>query len=250
VPHRQDDHDANRRLVVNSLLTLAQLSNKHSFGMVQFRRFCDGHDLRGRVIRACRFPAAGTSPAGRRAWLPAIAFYATSSCWPSAITCSWAPPPNASLASWLTAASTSAGQTILRWVQKFGPALSWEIRRYRNPLSTTWLVDETNVKILGKCTTCTEASTHMATCSIAAVADHRLYKLVVSTNRLRVSGTPHSDWLGVIGTFAGSSNPQGNDPVSALAAAIDPADATGIIWQRAVRERKVRLLQVSVPLHE
>jgi transposase, IS6 family len=43
-----------------------------------------------------------------------------------------------------------SGRTILRWVQKFGPALSQEIRRYRTPVSTTWLVDETYVKILGK----------------------------------------------------------------------------------------------------
>ncbi len=43
-----------------------------------------------------------------------------------------------------------SGRTILRWVQKFGPALSEEIRRYRKPVSTTWLVDETYVKILGK----------------------------------------------------------------------------------------------------
>jgi IS6 family transposase len=43
-----------------------------------------------------------------------------------------------------------SGRTILRWVQKFGPALSDEIRRYRKPVSTTWLVDERYVKILGK----------------------------------------------------------------------------------------------------
>src|SRR5207302_11515416 len=42
-----------------------------------------------------------------------------------------------------------SGRTILRWVQKFGPALSEEIRRYRKPVNTTWLVDETYVKILG-----------------------------------------------------------------------------------------------------
>src|SRR5215813_1848446 len=36
-----------------------------------------------------------------------------------------------------------SGRTILRWVQKFGPALSWEIRRYRKLPSTTWLIDET-----------------------------------------------------------------------------------------------------------
>ena len=34
-----------------------------------------------------------------------------------------------------------SGRTILRWVQKFGPALSTEIRRSRKPVSTTWLVD-------------------------------------------------------------------------------------------------------------
>jgi transposase-like protein len=43
-----------------------------------------------------------------------------------------------------------SGRTILRWVQKFGPALSEEIRRYRKQVSTTWLVDETYVKILGR----------------------------------------------------------------------------------------------------
>src|SRR4030081_2728847 len=43
-----------------------------------------------------------------------------------------------------------SGRAILRWVQKFGPALSEEVRRYRTPVSTTWLVDETYVKILGR----------------------------------------------------------------------------------------------------
>jgi IS6 family transposase len=43
-----------------------------------------------------------------------------------------------------------SGRTILRWVQKFGPALSQEIRRNAKPVSSTWLVDETYVKILGK----------------------------------------------------------------------------------------------------
>jgi len=43
-----------------------------------------------------------------------------------------------------------SGRTILRWVQKFGPALSWEIRRHRKAVCTTWLIDETYVKILGK----------------------------------------------------------------------------------------------------
>jgi hypothetical protein len=43
-----------------------------------------------------------------------------------------------------------SGRTILRWVQKFGPALSKEIRRYRKPVSTAWLVDEIYVKIQGR----------------------------------------------------------------------------------------------------
>jgi transposase-like protein len=42
------------------------------------------------------------------------------------------------------------GRTVLRWVQKFGPALCEEIRRYRKRVTTTWLVDETYVKIVGK----------------------------------------------------------------------------------------------------
>jgi transposase, IS6 family len=43
-----------------------------------------------------------------------------------------------------------SGRTILRWVQKFGPALATEVQRHRRPVGTTWLVDETYVKILGK----------------------------------------------------------------------------------------------------
>jgi transposase-like protein len=43
-----------------------------------------------------------------------------------------------------------SGRTILRWVQKFGPALAAEVQRHRRTVTTTWLVDETYVKILGK----------------------------------------------------------------------------------------------------
>jgi transposase-like protein len=43
-----------------------------------------------------------------------------------------------------------SGRTILRWVQKFGPALADAVRRHRVTPVTTWLVDETYVKILGK----------------------------------------------------------------------------------------------------
>ena len=43
-----------------------------------------------------------------------------------------------------------SGRTILRWVQRFGPALAAEVQRHRRQVATTWLVDETYVKILGK----------------------------------------------------------------------------------------------------
>ena len=43
-----------------------------------------------------------------------------------------------------------SGRTILRWVQKFGPALASQVQRHRKTPVLTWLVDETYVKILGK----------------------------------------------------------------------------------------------------
>jgi len=43
-----------------------------------------------------------------------------------------------------------SGRTILRWVQKFGPALAEAVRQHRKTPDTAWLVDETYVKILGK----------------------------------------------------------------------------------------------------
>src|SRR5713226_6949936 len=43
-----------------------------------------------------------------------------------------------------------SGRTILRWVQKFGPALADAVRHHCSRPVTTWLVDETYVKILGK----------------------------------------------------------------------------------------------------
>jgi transposase-like protein len=43
-----------------------------------------------------------------------------------------------------------SGRTILRWVQKFAPALADAVRQHRQSPVTTWLVDETYVKILGK----------------------------------------------------------------------------------------------------
>ena len=43
-----------------------------------------------------------------------------------------------------------SGRTILRWVQKFGPAFAEVVRQHRKTPITTWLVDETYVKILGR----------------------------------------------------------------------------------------------------
>jgi len=43
-----------------------------------------------------------------------------------------------------------SGRTILRWVQKFGPALADAVRQHRKRPVTTWQVDETYVKIRGK----------------------------------------------------------------------------------------------------
>jgi transposase, IS6 family len=42
------------------------------------------------------------------------------------------------------------GRTILRWVQKFGPALASAVRQHRARPVSTWLVDEMYVRILGK----------------------------------------------------------------------------------------------------
>jgi DDE domain len=68
----------------------------------------------------------------------------------SGTTCSWAPRAERIAGILADRGIDGSGRTILRWVQKFGPALSEEIRRYRKPVSTTWLVDETYVKLLGK----------------------------------------------------------------------------------------------------
>ena len=109
----------------------------------------DGHDQRGRVIRAYR--ACGRhATSDSTSWWPAIAFRVTSACWPSASTCSWGAAAERIAGILADRGVDVSGRTILRWVQKFGPALSTEIRRYRKPVSTTWLVDETYVKILGK----------------------------------------------------------------------------------------------------
>ena len=100
----------------------------------------DGYDQRGRAVRVCRAcgrhaPSESTSlVAGHRfprdIILLAVRYYLQ-------------------LGAAADRGIDVSGRTILRWVQKFGPAPSKAIRRYRKPVSTTWLVDETYVKIRG-----------------------------------------------------------------------------------------------------
>src|SRR5919204_2359459 len=106
----------------------------------------DGHDQRGRAVRACRAcgrhaTSESTSlVAGHRfprdIILLAVRYYLQLGAAAERIAGTLA-----------DRGIDVSGRTILRWVQKFGPALSDEIRRYRTPVSTTWLVDETNVQI-------------------------------------------------------------------------------------------------------
>ena len=109
----------------------------------------DGHNQRGRAVRACgacgRHATSESSSlvAGHR--FPPDIMLLT-----SGTTCSWAPRAERIAGILADRGIDVSGRTILRWVQKFGPALSEEIRRYRKPVSTTWLVDETYVKLLGK----------------------------------------------------------------------------------------------------
>src|SRR5438270_6112261 len=109
----------------------------------------DGHDQRGRAIRACRAcgrhatSESASLVAGHRfprdIILLAVRYYLQLGAAAERIAGILA-----------DRGIDVSGRTILRWVQKFGPALSREIRRYRKPVSTTWLVDETYVKIQGR----------------------------------------------------------------------------------------------------
>lgn len=109
----------------------------------------DGHNQRGRVVRACRAcgrhaTSESTSlVAGhqfpRDIILLAVRYYLQLGA------------ASERIAGILADRGVDvSGWTILRWVQKFGPPLSEEIRRHRKPVSTTWLVDETYVKIQGE----------------------------------------------------------------------------------------------------
>jgi transposase, IS6 family len=110
---------------------------------------CDGHDQRGRAVYACggcgrHATAESTSlVAGHRflrdVILLAVRYYLQLGAAAERI------------AGILADRGVDvSGRTILRWVQKFGPALATEVQRHRRPVGTTWLVDETYVKILGK----------------------------------------------------------------------------------------------------
>ncbi len=94
--------------------------------------------------------AAGMLLTSPPAWSQVIAFRVTSSCSLFGTTCSWVPRPNASLASSQIEALMSAGGRSCAGSRKFGPAFADAVRQYRNRPVTTWLVDETYVKILGK----------------------------------------------------------------------------------------------------
>src|ERR671923_2308249 len=108
----------------------------------------DGHDRRGRVVRACRTCGRHATDestslvAGHRfprdIIVLAVRYYLQLGAAAERIAGILA-----------DRGIDVSGRTILCWVQKFGPALSEEIRRYRKPLSTTWLVDETYVKVRG-----------------------------------------------------------------------------------------------------
>jgi transposase-like protein len=109
----------------------------------------DGHNQRGRVVRACRTSGRHATSESTRVMaghrfprdiiLLSVRYYLQLGAAPEHI------------AGMLADRGIDvSGQTILRWVQKFGPALSEKIRRYRKPVSTTWLLNETYVKILGR----------------------------------------------------------------------------------------------------
>src|ERR671929_1385651 len=109
----------------------------------------DGHDQRGRVVRACR-------SCGRHATSESTSLVAGHRFPRDSILLAVRYSLQLGAAAERIAGILAdrgidvSGRTILRWVQKFGPALSEEIRRHRTPVGTTWLVDETYVKIRGR----------------------------------------------------------------------------------------------------
>jgi len=108
----------------------------------------DGHNQRGRVIRACRAcgrhatDESASLPAGHRfprdIILLAVRYYLQLGAAAERIAGILA-----------DRGIDVSGRMTLRWVQKFGPALADTVRRHRTRPVSTWLVDETYVKILG-----------------------------------------------------------------------------------------------------
>ena len=92
---------------------------------------------------------AATPPASPSASSLAIASQVTSSCSLSGTTCNLGAAAERIAGVLADRGIDVSGRTILRWVQKFGPALAQEVRRHCKPAGTTWLVDETYVKIRG-----------------------------------------------------------------------------------------------------
>src|SRR5436309_15471400 len=126
----------------------------------------DGHDQRGRVIRACRScgrhaTSESTSlVAGHRfprdIILLAVRYYLQLGAAAERI------------AGILADRGVDvSGRTILRWVQKFGPVLSDEIRRYRSRSARPgwWTRPTSGSRASG--TTCIAALIKMVRCSIA-----------------------------------------------------------------------------------
>src|SRR3954452_5218321 len=109
----------------------------------------DGHDQRGRTVRACRAGGRHATDESmslvsghrfpRDVILLAVRYYLQLGAAAERIAGTLA-----------DRGVHVSGRTVLRWVQKFGPALSDEIRRHRKPVGTTGLVDETYVRIQGR----------------------------------------------------------------------------------------------------
>src|SRR5712691_2782702 len=110
---------------------------------------CDGHDERGRIVYAC----AGC---GRHATSESASLVSGHRFRPDVILLAVRYYLQLGAAAERIAGILAdrgvdvSGRTILRWVQKFGPALAEAVRQHRKRSVTTWLVDETYVKILGK----------------------------------------------------------------------------------------------------
>src|SRR5436190_13142402 len=100
----------------------------------------DGHDQRGRIVRACR--ARGRHATDESASLLAGHRFPQDIILLAGRYYLQLGAAAERIAGILADRGIDvSGRTILRWVQKFGPALSDEIRRHRKPVSMTWLVD-------------------------------------------------------------------------------------------------------------